>query len=114
MTMMADHIVLSPSLYLVTSMLSVSVSVSCVFAALRCPALRCAMLCSHSPPCSAVLCCALQYVRQGGVQVAVEEKSQAEKLVDVALGKAKKGTLKEKTSESVQAEEAAKLAVLEK
>ena len=35
-------------------------------------------------------------------------------VVDVALGKAKKGTLKDKKPESVQEEEAAKLAELEK
>ena len=44
----------------------------------------------------------------------VEEKSQAEKMVDVALGKAKKGTLKDKTAETIQEQEAAKLAELEK
>lgn len=55
-----------------------------------------------------------QYVKQGGVQVKVEEKSQAEKIVDVALGKAKKGTLKDKTNESIQEKEASKLAELEK
>lgn len=44
----------------------------------------------------------------------VEEKSQAEKIVDVALGKAKKGTLKDKTNESIQEKEASKLAELEK
>jgi len=55
-----------------------------------------------------------EYVKQGGVQVQVEEKSQAEKMVDVALGKAKKGTLKDKTSETIQEQEAAKLAELEK
>jgi hypothetical protein len=48
------------------------------------------------------------------VQVQVEEKSQAEKLVDVALGKAKKGTLKDKSPEALQEQEAAKLAEIEK
>jgi hypothetical protein len=53
-------------------------------------------------------------VKQGGVQVKVEEKSKAEMMVDVAMGKAKKGTLKDKKPESVQEAEAAKLVELEK
>ena len=55
-----------------------------------------------------------QYIKQGGVQAQVQEKSRADLLVDVALGKAKKGSLKDKKPESIQEAEAAKLAGLEK
>ena len=44
----------------------------------------------------------------------VEEKTQAEKVLDVALGKAKKGTLKEKTSEQIQQAELEKQSELQK
>lgn len=56
----------------------------------------------------------LQYIKQGGVQVKTEDKTKAEMVVDVALGKAKKGTLKDKKPEAVQEQELAKMAELEK
>lgn len=55
-----------------------------------------------------------EYIKQGGVKVQEAEKSRAEMVLDVALGKAKKGTLKEKTQEQIQEREAARLEELER